>query len=322
MLIKEGDIMKKIKKIFITVLSLALIFVIVGCGKSNKVSDNKKNITVTTTFLYDMVNQVAGDKVNVELIIPAGDDPHLYVAKPNDLTKLNSADLVFYHGLHFEGKMIEALDKLNEQGKAVNVSKNFPKDEIGTMKEDGEVVVDPHFWFNINLYKKAVIEVKNALVELLSNEKEDIEKSANLYIQKLDDLDKENKKLLESIPEVSRKLITPHDAFNYFARAYNIEVKAPQGVSTDSEVSTSDINETVDFIVENKVKAIFAESTTDPARMNKLQEAVKRKGFEVKVVSGEGNELFSDSLAQSGEFGDNYIDMYKHNVKLIVDNLK
>ena len=117
-------------------------------------------------------------------------------------------------------------------------------------------------------------------------------------------------------------MITPHDAFNYFSRRYGVEVVAPQGVSTDSEVANKDIDKTVDFIVEHKVKAIFAESTTDPARMEKLKEACMAKGFDVKVVSGEGNELFSDSLAPKGQSGDTYIDMYKHNVKLITENLK
>ena len=135
-------------------------------------------------------------------------------------------------------------------------------------------------------------------------------------------MDKYNKEQISKIPKGSRYLITPHDAFNYFAKSYDIEVKAPQGVSTDSEVSISDITETVNFIVEHKVKAIFAESTTDPARMKTLQEAVSKKGFDVKVVSGEGKELFSDSLAPKGEKGDTYIDMYKHNIDLIVENLK
>ncbi|EGL37373.1 hypothetical protein HMPREF9124_1692 [Oribacterium sp. oral taxon 108 str. F0425] len=117
-------------------------------------------------------------------------------------------------------------------------------------------------------------------------------------------------------------MITPHDAFNYFSRRYGIEVVAPQGVSTDSEVANKDIDKTVDFIVKHKVKAIFAESTTDPARMEKLKEACRAKGFDVKVVSGEGNELFSDSLAPEGQSGDTYIDMYKHNIKLITENLK
>lgn len=285
--------------------------------EANKQGDGKKIVTVTTSFLYDMVDNLVGDKVEKEFIIPAGEDPHLYTAKPQDLEKIKKADLLLYHGLHFEGKMVDVLEK-----KGSAVSRTFKKEDIGEMEEGGKVVVDPHFWFDIKLYKEATKNAAEDLEKLLPEEKESIEKNLESYLAKLDELDKENKEKISSIPEASRYLITPHDAFNYFSRAYNIPVKAPQGVSTDSEVANKDIEDTVNFIVKNKVKAIFAESTTDPMRMEKLKEAVKAKGFDVKVVSGEGQELFSDSLASEGQVGDNYIDMYKHNVDLIVENLK
>lgn len=312
----------KFKKIL---LMLALIIFASSCSNNenktktegNDVSVDKKVVTVTTSFLYDMVDNLVGDKVSKELIIPAGEDPHLYTAKPQDLEKIKKADLLLYHGLHFEGKMIDVLEK---RGSAV--SRTFKKEDIGQMEEDGEVVVDPHFWFDINLYKEATKNAAEDLEKLLPEEKETIEKNLEAYLAKLDELDKENKEKISSIPETSRYLITPHDAFNYFSRAYNIPVKAPQGVSTDSEVANKDIEDTVNFIVENKIKAIFAESTTDPMRMEKLKEAVKAKGFNVEVVSGEGKELFSDSLAPQGQAGDSYIDMYRHNVDLIVENLK
>lgn len=312
----------KFKKIL---LMLALIIFASSCSNNesntktegNDVSGDKKVVTVTTSFLYDMVDNLVGDKVIKELIIPAGEDPHLYTAKPQDLEKIKKADLLLYHGLHFEGKMIDVLEK---RGSAV--SRTFKKEDIGQMEEDGEVVVDPHFWFDINLYKEATKNAAEDLEKLLPEEKETIEKNLEAYLAKLDELDKENKEKISSIPETSRYLITPHDAFNYFSRAYNIPVKAPQGVSTDSEVANKDIEDTVNFIVENKIKAIFAESTTDPMRMEKLKEAVKAKGFNVEVVSGEGKELFSDSLAPQGQAGDSYIDMYRHNVDLIVENLK
>ena len=264
-----------------------------------------------------MVNQLAGDMVDKELIIPAGEDPHLYVAKPEDLKKISEADMVLFHGLHFEGKMQEVLEK-----KGYAVASTFSEDKVGKMEEDGETIIDPHFWFDIDLYKEAASNAGAKLAELLPEKKDEIEKNTKDYLEKLTALDEENKKALDELPEGGRYLITPHDAFNYFSRRYNIEVVAPQGVSTDSEVANKDIDKTVDFIVEHKVKAIFAESTTDPARMEKLKEACKAKGFDVKVVSGEGNELFSDSLAPEGQSGDTYIDMYKHNVKLITENLK
>ncbi|WP_237037162.1 metal ABC transporter solute-binding protein, Zn/Mn family [Mediannikoviicoccus vaginalis] len=312
----------KLKKILI---ALAMLIIASSCSKnenlgSSEVKDKesgKKIVTVTTSFLYDMVDNLVGDKVEKELIIPAGEDPHLYTAKPQDLEKIKKADLLLYHGLHFEGKMVDVLEKRGSE-----VSRTFKKEDIGEMDEDGKTVVDPHFWFDINLYKEATKNAAEDLEKLLPEEKENIEKNLEAYLAKLEELDKENREKINSIPESTRYLITPHDAFNYFSRAYNIPVKAPQGVSTDSEVANKDIEDTVNFIVDKKIKAIFAESTTDPMRMEKLKEAVKAKGFDVEVVSGQGKELFSDSLAPLGQDGDNYIDMYRHNVDLIVENLK
>jgi manganese/zinc/iron transport system substrate-binding protein len=314
--------MKKIIGLLVTVMSLGFL---VGCGNNTDESNETNSsssvvsetpvVTVTTSFLQDMVAQLAGDKVEIQQIIPAGEDPHLYVAAPSDLDKLTSADLVLYHGLHFEGQMVDALENIGTA-----VAKDFSDSDINMMQEDGEEVVDPHFWFDIQLYQKAVDVAADELATLLNDES--VKDKATDYKKELDELDTYIADEIQEIPESERYLITPHDAFNYFARSYGIEVIAPQGVSTESEASNADISETVDFIVEHKVKAVFAESTTDPARMERLKEDVEAKGGTVKVVSGHGQELFSDSLAPIDEAGDTYIDMYKHNVDLIVENLK
>lgn len=302
-------------------LSLILSIVLLGACQSQPskdVSTNEKPVvTVTTSFLYDMVYQLAGDDVQRELLIPAGEDPHLYEAKSSDLKKLQEADLVLYHGLHFEGKMAEPLEKIGTA-----VSRDFKKSEIGIMEEDGESVIDPHFWFDIALYKSAVAVASEALQGVLPEKANQIKENTSAYLVELDELDAWNKEQLAAIPENSRYLVTPHDAFNYFARSYGFTLYAPQGVSTDSEVANSDMIETVNLIIEHKVKAIFTESTTNPERMKKLQEAVAAKGGSVEVVTGHGKELFSDSLAPEGEDGDTYIDMYKHNTELMVTYLK
>ncbi|MDU3210978.1 metal ABC transporter solute-binding protein, Zn/Mn family [Anaerococcus sp.] len=281
---------------------------------------DKKAITVTTTFIADMVNELIGDKADIELIIPAGEDPHLYVAKPEDLKKLKDADLVLYHGLHFEGKMVDALEAVGYP-----ITETFDKKDIGQMDEDGETIVDPHFWFDIDLYKEAFTNTDNKLKELYKNDEKMqdlIDTNCKKYLAKLDDLNTYVVDRLNELPEDKRYLITPHDAFNYFSRKYDISVMAPQGVSTDSELSNKDLEDTASFIADKKIKAIFAESTTNPERMQKLADIVKSKGFETKVVGGEGQELYSDSLsAKSGE-ADTYIKMYKHNIDLMVDNLK
>ncbi|MGT2828413.1 metal ABC transporter solute-binding protein, Zn/Mn family [Streptococcus hillyeri] len=309
--------MKKLNTLMLTSVALLALTACNNQSSGTKTAKEKPVVTVTTSFLDDMVNELAGDLVERQLIIPAGEDPHLYTAKSSDLKKLQEADLVLYHGLHFEGKMIEALE---EKGSAV--TRNFTKGEIGTMEEDGEDVVDPHFWFDVDLYQKAVEAASDDLQELLPNKKEVIEKNEKAYLTELDELDKWNKEQLSLVPEKSRYLVTPHDAFNYFANRYGFTLYAPQGVSTESEVANSDMIKTVDLIIDHNIKAIFTESTTNPERMKKLQEAVKAKGGSVEVVTGEHKELFSDSLAPAGEKGDTYVDMYKHNIKLIVDYLK
>lgn len=310
-----------IKKILL-VIAIAMMTACAGNKSSMTTGSTKKsdklNVVVTTSFLEDMVNVLVGDKVDTQLIIPAGEDPHTYEAKPEDNTKLQNADLVLYHGLHFEGKMVELLESIG----AVSVSQNFDESKVGRMEENGETIIDPHFWFDIDLYKQATQEAAKALEDKLPDLKDEIEENLQAYLKKLDELDAYNREQLNQIPSDYRILITPHDAFNYFSRRYDITVKAPQGVSTDAELSNSDMAETANYIVEHQVKAIFAETTTDPARMEKLKESCKAKGFDVTVVGGEGKELFSDSLAPKGQVGDTYIDMYRFNVDLIVSNLK
>lgn len=317
---------KRILTIFLILSSL------VACGNnqskptSNKAETStneqadKKTITVTTTFVEDMVNELIGDKADVNLIIPAGEDPHLYVAKPEDLKKIKEADLVLYHGLHFEGKMVDALQKVGYP-----ITETFDQKDIGQMDEDGETIVDPHFWFNIDLYKEAFTNTANKLKELYKDDQKTvdmIDDNCSKYLAELDDLNTYVVDRLNGLPEDKRYLITPHDAFNYFSRKYDIEVMAPQGVSTDSELSNKDLEDTATFIADKKIKAIFAESTTNPERMQKLADIVKSKGFETKVVGGDGQELYSDSLSSKGGEADTYIKMYKHNIDLIVDNLK
>ena len=307
----------------ILAMLLAGLMLMTGCGKGNPTgsaqSENKKlNVTVTTSFLQDMVEVLAKDYVKTTMIIPAGEDPHTYEAKPEDNKKLKEADLVLYHGLHFEGKMVEFL----EQIKGVAVTKNFAKSKLNIMEEDGKTITDPHFWFDTDLYQQATKEAAETLKEKLPDHKDEIEKNLQNYLKELKELDKYIKEKLNQIPKKSRILVTPHDAFNYFSRKYHMQVKAPQGVSTDAELSNRDMAETAEFIVKHKIKAIFAESTTDPTRMEKLKESCKAKGWTVEVVRGEGKELFSDSLAQKGKPGDTYLTIYKANIDLIVSHLK
>ena len=264
------------RKKVLFLLSLCLMVTalfMAGCGEGGSEGSGKpaaksgqKTVTATTSFLADMTKELAGDYVHIEMVIPAGEDPHLYVAQPKDLKKLKDADLVLYHGLHFEGKMVDVLEK-----KGTAVSANFPTGDILRLEEDGAEVVDPHFWFSIPLYKMAVEKAAESLSQLVPEHEKEIRANLAKYLEKLDALDAEIKRKIEEIPPENRNLVTPHDAFNYFSKSYGIKVVAPQGVSTNSEVANADIEKTADFIVSHKVKAVFAESTTNPERMKKLQ---------------------------------------------------
>ena len=313
------NIKKNYPRLLLTLVFALTALFAVGCGggANDKPESAKKTVTVTTSFLQDMTKQLAGDYVNIELIIPAGEDPHLYVAQPADLEKIKKADLLLYHGLHFEGKMAEVLEK-----KGAAVTKNFADANINYMEEDGKKVVDPHFWFDVALYKQATEAAAAELIKLVPAHEKEIQENLKKYLADLDELDAEIKGKIAQIPEDRRNLVTPHDAFNSFPRRYHVNVIAPQGVSTDSEVANADIEKTANYIVDHKVKAVFAESTTNPERMKKLQEVCRTKGFDVEIVGGEGNELFSDSLAPAGQKGDTYITMYRSNVDLIVSHLK
>lgn len=308
----------------IIMLGLALVLTSCKVSYSNtetkETKSDKKNyqITVTTSFLEDMVNQLHLENIEVQVIIPNGEDPHTYEPKPEDFQKIVNADIIFYHGLHFEGKMIEMLEAKD----AVNISSDFSKEELLTMSESGQEIIDPHFWFDIDLYKKAFSYLSNTLKEKLPKQAEHIEIQMVKYIEEIDEVAQYTKQMIEKIPQNSRYLVSPHDAFQYFSRYYKIHAIAPQGVSTDSEVSNKDVLDTVQFIVTNKIKAIFTESTTDPTRMKKIQESVRAKGFEVQVVSGIDGELYSDSLGIKNSGAETYLKMIKHNVDTIVKYLK
>lgn len=317
----------EMKKLLLGFLSMMTLL---GCQKTvektettateqtTEETSEKMNVTVTTSFLEDMTEVLAGDLVNIVLLIPAGEDPHTYESKPEDYAKLDAADLIVYHGLHFEGNLTEILEAKD----AYEVTHDFNKDDLIYVVEDGESEVDPHFWFDIALYKQATNNLANKLMSVLPESKATIESNLEKYLSELDELLAYGKEKMTEIPAERRYLVTPHDAFEYFGRQYDVEVHAPQGISTDAELSTSDLAETAQFIVDHQVKAIFVESTTDPARMLKLQESVKEKGFSVEVVMDENSELFSDSLSQKGTEADTYLKMTKHNIDVIVENLK
>lgn len=308
--------MKKYIK-YIMTLFMVIILLFTYVTPIGHAQADKEKITVTTTFLVDIVEQLAPETFEVVSIVPAGGDPHTYTATARNLKDITESDLVLFHGLHFEAQMAEVLDALPHTR---SVTAEFNNDQLISISEDSQEV-DPHYWFDIDLYKQSVLTTQQALVEIYPEYKELVNKNTERYIEELDALNQWIHEKVAELPVEQRILVTPHDAFAYFAQAYDFTVYAPQGISTESEVSNDAIIKTVKFIVDNDVPAIFLDTTSNPQAMEKLQEGVNQQDAEVVVVGGEGQELFSDSLAATGQSNDNYIEMYQHNVSLIVDHL-
>ncbi len=306
------------KGIYLSIVAI-LALMIAACSPNSEAGNewDKPNLVVTTTFLRDMVAVLEADveAFNTELIIPAGEDPHVYEPKASDLRMLTEADIILYHGLNFEGRMTDVLTE------GISVTEDFDTSALQEMVDEDEKVVDPHFWFNLDLYQQAFKRVKDTLIKNNPEGKDQYEANYEAYIEELNELDQYIAGRIQEVPEESRILVTPHDAFGYLSTAYDMEVHAPQGFSTDSEVSNNQIQKTADMIVDNNIKAIFVETTTNPDRMRRIQEVVASQGGEVELV-GEGNELLSDSLAREGEDGDTFLSMYRHNIDIIVDHLK
>ena len=309
------------KRIITIIMTLTLTIILAACSSeaSSETDNDKQNLAVTTTFINDMVSVLDEgiDGYNVEMIIPAGEDPHVYEPKASDLRVLGNTDTVLYHGLNFEGRMADVLEE------GVSITEDFNTDHLTTMEDDeGGSETDPHFWFDIELYKQAFTKVKDTLIDNNPEAESAYEDNYDRYIAELDELETYVSDRVEEIPEESRILVTPHDAFQYLEKTQDIEVHAPQGFSTDSEVSNKQIEETANLIADNNIKAVFVETTTNPDRMTRLQEIVQSKGTSVEVVNSNDEKLLSDSLAVEGESGDNFIGMYRHNIDTIVDNLK
>jgi len=299
-----------------------LSFLVIGCSSndSSNVGDTGKQelkIVATTGMIADMVSVIGGDRVRVKGLMGPGVDPHLYKASAGDVALLSKADVIFYNGLHLEGKMAEIFEQMNKRGiSTVAVADGVnPNDLLAPPEFKGNY--DPHIWFDVDLWSDTVGTVKETLIEQDPQNTQQYNKNAEAYLEELSELNEYVLQRANSLPEDKRVLITAHDAFNYFGRGYGFEVKGLQGISTESEAGTADVQGLAAIIVERQIPAIFVESSVPPRYIEAVQAAVKSKGFDVRV----GGELFSDAMGNPGTPEGNYIGMVRHNINTIVDAL-
>lgn len=291
---------------------------IVSCKGDASKDIEKLNIVTTTSLLTDLVHQIAGDRVNLQGLMGSGVDPHLYKASEGDVSKLFNADLVFYGGLHLEGKLVDVFEKMEQQGiKTVAVSDALDKNDLIDSKNFASNY-DPHIWFDASNWKKVAQFVTQNLSKSDPKNKDFYTENLNKYLVQLDELDTEIKNLVGQLPVENRILVTAHDAFSYFGKKYGFEVVGLQGISTASEAGVKDVQELASLIIGKKVPAIFVESSVPRRTIEALQAAVNSKNHQVSI----GGSLFSDALGNPGTPEGTYIGMFRYNIKTIVNALK
>lgn len=276
-------------------------------------------VLCTVGMITDIVRNVAGEHAQVEGIIGEGIDPHLYRPTRGDVVKINQADLVFCNGLLLEGKMTKVLENLASNGKRVTAVSDAVLKDTDYLPQlvDSSEHVDPHVWMDVSAWQRAVTVVAKTLADFDPDHTQSYLINAAAYTEKLKALDAYAKKAVSTIPKTQRVLVTAHDAFRYMGRAYGIEVRGVQGVSTESESGVYDLEELVDFIVFRKIPAIFYETSVADKNVRALLEGARARGHNVFI----GESLYSDAMGQPGSYEGTYIGMIDHNVTAIVNAL-
>ena len=293
------------------VLVLSLLFT----SLTNSKAASSVRVIATRTVVADLVEQVGGDLVVVESLMGDGVDPHSYRATPRDIDKLVRADLIVANGLHLEGKLAELLQRIGRKRPFVAVGNAVPKDELLSIGND---LFDPHIWFDAKLWSYCPSTVADALGQLDSKSAATYRQRANKYSKDLLELDKNVRKKFKEIPQQRRVLITAHDAFRYFGRAYGLEVIGVQGTSTESEAGLADMNQLVELVVQRHIPAVFVETSVSDRNVTALIEGAAARGHVVRL----GGRLYSDALGPAGEGGDTLERALLSNVDTILGALR
>ena len=298
--------------------SIICLFVILlfACKNQTKPS-GKLKVVVTTSMLTDLVKNIGADLIEIEGLMGPGVDPHLYKASEGDVSKLFNADVIFYNGLHLEGKLVAVFEKMDTQKTTVALGEFLAKE--GLIGSDYFASnYDPHVWFNIQYFKEFSDKVTSVLSEKDPKNAASFTANNLAFQQKLDLLHTAVVNTIATLAPEKRILVTAHDAFNYFGKAYGFKVVGLQGLSTATEAGVQDVQKLSEYIIANKVKAIFIESSVPRRTIEALQEAVLSKGHQVSI----GGSLYSDALGDGGSVEGTYVGMFLYNVKTIVNALQ
>jgi manganese/zinc/iron transport system substrate-binding protein len=279
------------------------------------IQENKNYILATTGMLYDITKNISPSVLEVNYLMGEGVDPHLYKFSQADLLKLNKSTLIICNGLHLEGKMNYILEKISRKKMVVSVGDSLDEKKLIPINNK---LHDPHIWFDLELWIRVTEVVKDNLKIKYPLQNKIIEEKSKSYIEELKKLQVYTKQRIEEIPLSQRVLITSHDAFRYFEKSYNFKVKALQGISTTTDYGLRDIQDLVDFITNNNIKAVFVETSISPKGIEAVVKGVESKGKKIKIIEG----LYSDAMGTFGTPEGTYIGMYKANIDKIVEALK
>jgi manganese/zinc/iron transport system substrate-binding protein len=298
-----------------TIQWLAFVLVTACNSGVQEAETDKPYLVATTGMIADAAANIVGDSARVEGLMGPGVDPHLYKATRSDLSKLRKADVILYNGLLLEGKMGEVLEKLAAQKPVIAVADVIDQSRLISTGND---TYDPHIWFDLSLWQEAVEVLGSRLAELHPERADYYRQNTRAYAQELAELHDWTREQVASIPEGQRVLITAHDAFSYFGKAYDIEVRGLQGISTLSEFGLRDVSDLVNFIVGRGIKAVFVESSVPTRSLEAVVSGVQQRGHDVQI----GGTLYSDALGAPGTEAGTFVGTVRSNVNTIVSSLK
>jgi len=289
-----------------------------SCNMENKQAGTEKPYIVATTgMIGDALKNLLRDSAEIEALMGPGVDPHLYKATQGDLTKMTRADLIVYNGLHLEGKMGEVLENLGRRKFILAMAETIP-DSLLIVNNSFQGAHDPHIWFDVTLWRKAIAQTSEEIKQKYPSLTPYLQLNHQTYDDQLKELDQWVRGKLAELDTSQRILITAHDAFGYFGRAYGVTVKGLQGISTQSEFGLKDRQELVQYIIRNKINAVFIETSVSPRSIEAIVSDCQSLGHEVKI----GGNLYSDAMGKEGTSEGTYIGMVRANVTTIVESLK
>ncbi len=298
------------RKLVLGLCALALA----ACSSSEPAKS--ETIVCTTGMIGDAVQQLMGKNANVKVLMGPGVDPHLYKATQGDIAALTDASAIVYNGLHLEGKMTDIFEKLARNKITIAMGDIVAAKRL-LNSTDFDGAEDPHIWFDVELWSEAVERLAENLANKFPEQVDSIGIRMLAYQLKLKAVHNFCLNQTASLDSNERIMITAHDAFKYFGRAYGLEVRGLQGISTTAEFGLADVSDLVNYIVENKVKAIFTESSVSSKSIEAVIEGCAQRGHEVKL----GGELFSDAMGAKDSPEGTYIGMVMYNMTTIVKAL-